>query len=189
MTATRLGPWHLNVVSLNVLYLTPSQLLLGALVSGVVLLAVTQLKTLPLWLRHLLGLLAAISLANTLFLAAFPSQFLSGDALSTLYIRTQVLVWLVLPIVAWLAAVSVVLPRGYWLALPLVWLALDFVLSVVRFAGWAVLLRHLGPTISPLLYFFTGPLLDALNLVGVFSVILFIASSRLSGQEKKWSWL
>lgn len=187
--STRLGPWHLDAVGLQVAYLTRNQLLLSSLASLLTLLVAMQFRRAPLWLRHVLGLMSSIALVNSVFLTFFPGQYLSGDALSALYMRTQVLVWLVLPIVAWLAAFSVVLPRGYWIVLPALWLALDFTLSVVRFAGWAVLVDWLGPTVTPLLYFFTGPLLDALNLVMVFSLTLYVASSRLRTQEKKWSWL
>lgn len=186
---TPFGPWVLQTKAFDIPFLSPYQLFFGVLASATILFSITQFKSLPLWLRHILGLLSGITLLNSLFLFFTPSQFVSGDELSLLYVRTQILVWIALPLVAWLAAVCAMLPRWCWLLLPALWLAIDFIFSIIRFMGWSILLKHLGATISPLLYFFTGPLLDALLLVSMFSIMLYFTSRHLSQKDQKWSWL
>lgn len=186
---TNFGPWILQSTTFKVPFFSSQKILIGLSISAFILFMITQFQSIPLWSRYILGLFSGITLLNCLFLFFTPNQFISGDDFSLLYTKTQTLIWLALPLVAWLAAVSAMMPRWCWIFLPLLWLTIDFVFSIVRFLSWSVLLKYLGATISPLLYFFTGPILDALILVSMFSIMLYFTSRHLSKKEKKWSWL
>lgn len=186
---TNFGPWILKSTTFNIPFFSSQKILIGISISAFILFIITQFQSVPLWSRYILGLFSGITLLNCLFLFFTPNQFISGDDFSLLYTKTQILVWLALPLVAWLAAASTMMPRWCWIFLPLLWLLVDFTFSIVRFLSWSVLLKYLGATISPLLYFFTGPILDALMLVSIFSIMLYFTSRHLNKKEKKWSWL
>lgn len=135
---------------------------------------------------------------NLLLIAASAAYILfagrlgyGGESFSDLYLRTAVVIWIVIPV--FVGAVTLTLPftvaeRAAVLAATL---AYNVVFSAVRYALFAWLLSWTGAVVMAGLYLFFGPLLDFVYVVGVFSVFLVPLSKRLGreGPQDVWTWL
>lgn len=111
-----------------------------------------------------------------------PAQF------SLLYSQTQVIIWLLLPLLVGLATLAI--PVGWWLRplLMIAILAFDVVLGAVRFGFFAWVLSWVGPVLMAPLYFIAGPILDFVCAVAMFSWLLQHAARRLAKQSPDDAW-
>jgi hypothetical protein len=139
--------------------------------------------------------MAIYNLAMVAFSAAymlFAGELGYGaEAFSELYLRTAVVIWLVIPV--FVGAVSLFLPFTMPERLLLVGasFAYNLVFSAVRYALFAWILSWSGAVTMASLYLFFGPLLDFVYMVGVFSMFLVPLSRRLDreGPQDAWTWL
>lgn len=187
--SVELGRWTLRGVDFRLAPTTPASLLWSAGVGGAVLALAYFGRALPLWLRQMLGLFAAVTLITALLLSVLPGGTFTGRDLAALATGTQALLWVVLPAIAWAVAATTAVSPLLWPALPLAWLLYDVPFAMLRQAAWAAVLGEVGTPAAPLLYFFTGPLLDILALVGLYGLMLY-GTARLAGRRGlPWRWL
>lgn len=107
----------------------------------------------------------------------------------TLVARTSLVTIAAAPL--FLTLVSVLLPLSLIERILMIGAALAclFALAILRIAVFALLLGHFGSTPQANLYLFTGPLLDVLYFIAVYSVAVSFAGKRLARSQEAWLWL
>ena len=112
-----------------------------------------------------------------------------AEDFSRLYLRTIVIVWLVLPV--FMGGLSMTLPFSPLEQLGYVVCALlyNFLFSAVRYALFIWVIWKLGVVMMADLYLFFGPLMDFIYSVGIFTFFLMRLTRRLDRQVERWTWL
>jgi hypothetical protein len=165
--------------------------LLWLLGSAVVLAVAAFARRAPMPLRVVAGFAAVLVGASAYYVTVVGQPGFDGFQISTLYIRTAMLVWLLLPIL--LTAASLALPFTPFerIALPVVCIAVDVAFAIVRYAFFIWFIGSVGPIPLPMLYLLFGPALDFMSVVAVASIALVRLSHRLDRTDtpEPWSWI
>lgn len=141
-------------------------------------------------LRLIGSFLAGMLALSALYMLFFGHLGYEGEAFSVLYVRTNVIVWLLLPVVV--GSLTLILPFNpiERVLFVLVCFVCLFTLSTVRYALFIWVLTKLGSVFMPSLYLFLGPVLDFVYLMSVFALFLPRLGRRLDESRKEvWSWL
>jgi hypothetical protein len=158
--------------------------------SAIVLVAAVFIRRIPMPVRVVTGFAAVLLGTSAYYVMVIGQPGFDGYQISTLYIRSAVMVWLLLPIL--LTASSLALPFTLFerLALPVVCVVVDVILAVVRYAFFVWFLGSVGPIPMPMLYLLFGPALDFMSVVAISSVALVHLSRRLDRADtpEVWSW-
>lgn len=141
--------------------------------------------------RFMIGYNIVLTSASAAYLL-FAGQ-LGYDALdfSELYLRTAIVVWLILPVLIGGLALSLPFSLRERALIIATCLLYNFVFSAVRYAAFGWALATAGGVVMANLYLFLGPLLDFVYVVGVISVFLPPLSRRMDreGPQELWTWL
>jgi hypothetical protein len=161
------------------------------LAAGATLLAmVLRLRIIPTPMRVFAGFGSVLVCASAYYAMVIGPPGFDGYEASALYIRTAVVIWLLLPIV--LTALSVGLPFsvGERLVLIVVCVVADMGLAIVRYAFFVWIIGVAGPIPMPMLYLLFGPALDFMSVVAISSVVLVHLSKRLDrvDDSERWLW-
>jgi hypothetical protein len=132
--------------------------------------------------HFLIVLLAVSAVVNGLF----DTFRLDSRVFGQIWLRQELLVWLLMPF----AGVLLFLLPQPRLGVGLGWMALaqvyGFLFSVVRFVFCVGMLHYTGLVFMPLLWFALGTLSDLLFLLFFFSVSIYQTSGRLWGGRNSW---
>jgi hypothetical protein len=155
-----------------------------------VLVSVVAVGKIPMPVRVFVGFAAVLVCVSAYYVLVFGHIGFDGYDVSRLYIRTAMVVWLLLPIL--LTASSLALPFTMLerLALLVGCLVVDIAFSLVRYAFFVWFSASVGPIPMPMLYLLLGPALDFIYIVGIASVALVHLSRRLDHGEdpETWTW-
>jgi len=127
-----------------------------------------------------LGALLAAGVA-TLWL---PNARLDGVTFHQVWLRSEGLVWLILP---WMFSFLLVLGQPAWslgLAMTLAATALEFFWSAARLAFCLGLLHYAGNVLMPLAWFCLGLLTDVVFVVACYSIVIFLAAGGAWGRRR-----
>ncbi len=140
---------------------------------------------LPLWIIG--NIIVLIATALWAFLQGRVAY--DGPTYMLLLERTSVIMILCAPIFA--VVVSALLPFSTLerTAMFTMLIAIDFVMSILRLAVFALLLTHAGVVIEAVLYLFFGPLIDVVYFITAYSLCVVSLSRRIARTESVWEWL
>ncbi len=159
------------------------------LVSAVAIAIVSIFRLFPAPLRFFVNFnfLIVASEASYLLLAGHLGY--ASNAFSTLMLETMTAIWLVLPL--FVGTVTILFPFTLLrtVAIIVVSVVFEIVLSALRYAAFVVILSHSGPILMADLYLSFGPLLDVIPLTGIFAIFLGALASRLRRDPEAWAWL
>ncbi len=112
-----------------------------------------------------------------------------GPTYMLLLERTSVIMILCSPIFAVVVAALLPFTLLERVTLFTLLIALDFFMSVLRLAVFALILTHTGVILETNLYLFLGPLIDVVYFIAVYSLVVVSLSRRLARTEDAWEWL
>ena len=140
---------------------------------------------LPLWIMGNILVLLVTSLW-----AFFEGRVAyDGPTYMLLLERTSVIMILCAPIFS--VIVSALLPFNTIerTAMFVMLIGIDFFMSVLRLAVFALLLTHTGVILEANLYLFFGPLIDVVYFIVAYSLCVVSLSRRIARNETVWEWL
>jgi hypothetical protein len=158
----------------------------GALVLG----AAVAVKKIPIPVRVFAGFAAVLVCVSAYYILVFGHIGFDGYDVSRLYIRTAMVVWLLLPILLTASSVALPFTKLERVALLVGCVGVDIAFSLVRYAFFVWFIGSVGPIPMPMLYLLLGPALDFLYVIGIASVALVRLSYRLDHAEgpETWTW-
>jgi hypothetical protein len=112
-----------------------------------------------------------------------------GPTFMLLLERTSVLMILAAPIFSVIVAALLPFNVVERSAMFVMLVALNFVMSLLRIAAFAILLAHFGVLAEATLYLFFGPLIDVVYFILSYSLCVVSLSRRLAKSEEAWEWL
>jgi hypothetical protein len=156
-------------------------------VIGIAVLSVFRLFPAPLRFFINFNFLIVASEASYLLLAGHLGY--ASNTFSTLMLETMTAIWLVLPL--FIGTVTILFPFTLLrtVAIIVVSVVFDIVLSASRYAAFVIILSHSGPILMADLYLSFGPLLDVIPLTGIFAIFLGVLARRLRRDPEAWAWL
>jgi hypothetical protein len=128
---------------------------------------------------------------SALYLLFFGHLGYEGEAFSLLYVRTSLIVWLLLPLVVGGLSLTLPLTQTERVGYIFVCFASLVIVSTLRYALFILVLTRFGSLLMPSLFLFLGPLLDFVYLMSIFSLLSSVLARRLEGEAWPgvWSWL
>jgi hypothetical protein len=157
---------------------------------ALVLAAVVAVRRIPTPIRVLAGFMAVLVCASAYYVLVFGQPGFDGYEASRLYVQTEVLIWLLLPVL--LTVSSIALPFTFLERLMLLvgCTVIGIVVGTIRYAFFVWIVGSVGPIPMPMLYLLFGPAFDFVYAVAIASVVLVHLSRRLDTAEtaEAWSW-
>ena len=174
-----------EVVTTPVFHLSEQPARVAILFAGAVLVLMAIYRRVELARNFIVFLLVLLFAAAGVMVFA-PSSEITSAEFSQIWLRGEVLVWLLLP---WFSAgLLVVLQPTVWPGL--LWAVLmqayGFLWSAVRLAFCLSVLHYSGLLFMPLLWFTLGLLADVLYIVVFFSLSTRVAGLRAWGRRTYW---
>ncbi len=157
--------------------------------AAIVLVTVLVVKRIPIPVRVAGGFAAVLVGVSAYYVMVIGEPGFDGYQVSALYIRTALLVWLLLPILLTVSSIALPFTLLERLALPIVCVAIDVVFAMVRYAFFVWILGMAGPIPMPMLYLLFGPAFDFISVVAISSVALVHLSHRLNRTNTSEAWL
>jgi hypothetical protein len=141
-------------------------------------------------LRLLGSFIASMVSASALYMLFFGHLGYESEAFSILYMRTSVIVWLLIPLAVGALSMTVPFSSLERLGLTVLCSCAVFILSAIRYSMFIWVLKSFGSLFMPTLYLVLGPVLDFVYLMSMFSLFLTPLGRRLdSGRSEAWAWL
>lgn len=133
--------------------------------------------------------MAAINLSSAVFFTISPSEFpYTLTQFSELYIKTQINMWLFLPFVLGTALLLMPDPFLPKPALVLLTLIYSIVFGFLRYILFLFIVSRFSVIYIPILFFATGPLIDFVYLVGIYSYYNSRVANNLRKNRMVWKW-
>jgi hypothetical protein len=136
--------------------------------------------------RNLANFLIALLVVSAVVNVFFDTFQLQSKVFGQIWLRQELLVWLLMPFVSLLLFL---LPQPN-LGVGLGWMALvqvyGFLFSVLRFVFCVGMLHYTGLLFMPLLWFALGTLSDLLFLLFFYSISVYRTSGQLWGVRSSW---
>ncbi len=133
--------------------------------------------------------LAGINLVSSLFFIFAPLHFpYSVTEFSELYIKSEISMWLFIPLIlgmAFLPLPSRVYPKLILIVLTLVY---SIIFGTLRYIIFLFILSKLSLIYMALLFFAFGPLIDFVYIVGIYCFYNSRLAMTLKGNESVWKW-
>jgi len=134
--------------------------------------------------------LAAINLASGLFFTLIPLEFpYSGIDFSELYVKTEICMWLFIPIILGMALLPLPAPILPKLILIMFALMYSVIFGTLRYIIFLFVISKLSVIYMALLFFAFGPLIDFVYIVGIYCFYTSRLAKKLKGSENVWKWL
>lgn len=153
------------------------------ILSIVALLIVAQRFSL---VRNVANFLIAMLVASAVANAVFDNFRLESTAFGQIWLRQEMLVWLLLP---WVLILLFVIPQPN-LSRGLLWVvflqAYGFLFSALRMVFMLGVLHHTGLIFMPPLWFLLGTLSDLLFVLFFYSLAIHRSSGELWGVRESW---
>lgn len=134
--------------------------------------------------------LAIINIVSALFFTIAPFDFpYSNQDYSELYIKSEVSIWLFIPIALGIAIAP--LPASVFPKILLVILTLTYsvIFGTLRYIIFLFIISKFSVIYMALLFFAFGPLIDFIYIVGFYSFYVSRLAQKLKGNEPVWKWL
>lgn len=170
----------------------PSQVLsvIVAIISAtVIFLAYSKKKAIEpkmVWLIFIFFITLISSLFFIFFTGYFPYDV---EFFSEMYIKTEVGIWLTIPLILTIALLPFPLEWFKKLTVILLTLAYSFVFACVRYIVFLYLLRTTSYLFMALMFFMLGPFLDFLYIVSSYSLCITKLAVKTKKDITLWNWL
>ncbi|MGE5343943.1 MAG: hypothetical protein ACM3SY_20925 [Candidatus Omnitrophota bacterium] len=138
------------------------------------------------WLTFIFFIMLVSALYFTFFSGYFPYNL---EIFSELYIKTEIAIWVIIPIVLSLALLPFPIPEYKKVAAILLTLGYSVVFCLVRYMVFLYVLRQFSYLYMALMFFILGPFLDFIYIVGSYSLCIATASLKSSKDMELWNWL
>lgn len=190
---TKYFPIFGNVFYVDVEGRNPSftMALISLIVSLILIFVFSLIKTNQKPLMIFLTLGAYIHGISSLYFIVFGEKFpYTMTSYSILYMKQQIIVWLMIIIIYWLC--TSLIPKLFWHRLFFLVMLIVFcgTLGVVRYIIYMCILSKFSYLFMASLYFTFGVLFDFMVMVGVFALFIRIASRKYNekGKGEMWKW-
>lgn len=160
--------------------------------SALLIILFTKIKKIPIprpvsmWIVFV----CLINLISSLFFLLSPQNFpYAIRQFSDLYIKTQIGMWLCVPVLLGLSLAFfpfAFISKTFLLYLTLIY---SIIFGVVRYAFFLVILKKYSYLFMPIMFFVFGPLLDFVYIVGFYSFYVSLISRKYSKDIRIWRWL
>ncbi len=134
--------------------------------------------------------LAIINLISALFFTLAPFEFpYTGAEFSELYVKTEVSMWLFIPLIlgmAFLPLPASVFPKFLLIVFALVY---SIIFGTLRYIIFLFVISKYSVIYMALLFFAFGPLIDFVYIVGIYCFYTSRLAKKLKGSEHIWKWL
>jgi hypothetical protein len=134
--------------------------------------------------------LAVINLVSALFFTLSPSEFpYTATEFSELYIKTEISMWLFIPLIlgmAFLPLPASILPKLLLIVFALVY---SVIFGTLRYTIFLFIISKFSVIYMALLFFAFGPLIDFVYIVGIYCFYTSKLAKKLKGSETVWKWL
>ncbi len=165
--------------------------IISCMVSLVIILflSVAKTKNKPLMIFFTIALW--IHFASSLYFVLFGRFFpYSLNDYSELYIKQQVMVWLVIMAVYMITTSMIPDMFVYRIGLFMALMILDFLYGVVRYVLYMVIIAEGSYIFMAVLFFIFGIMFDFLLLVAVYSIYIYIAGCKYRNKKRgdMWQW-
>jgi len=171
-------------------YPTPLLSIALFIFSLLMMLIVPTVKRIPKPISIWFGFLCFINVVSAAFFIFVPHQFpYSTLIFSDLYMKTEIGVWILVPII--LAMALHPIPRGITEKFSLI-LAIEvysIAFAAIRYAAFLYVFRDYSVIFMAMMFFAFGPLFDFVYVVGAYSLYVSKIAKKLSGDMERWQWL
>ncbi len=153
---------------------------------GLLIFSVKTKKAKPL--AYFLTFFSVINLIAALCFLFAPHKLpYTLNYFTEIYIRTEVIIWLIIPFL--LSSVLLMLPTSLLSKVALIGLTLlySIVFGIARYICFIVLLKKFSMILMPVLFFSFGPFLDLIYIVGAYSLYMKWASHHLAKKREVWN--
>ncbi len=143
----------------------------------------------PLMIFLTIGL--CVHLASSLFFIFFGDKFpYTLDTYSILYMKQQIIVWLMIIVVYWLSTSLITHVTWYRIISLAMLMVLSFVYGIVRYILYMIIISQFSYLFMASLYFTFGVLFDFLIMVGIFSLFIYMSGKKFQGKKRGrvWKW-
>ncbi|MBI5042517.1 MAG: hypothetical protein HZC10_01505 [Nitrospirae bacterium] len=134
--------------------------------------------------------LALINLVSSVVFILMPAMFpYIIENFSELYIKTEVVIWLFIPLLMGIAFSS--LPSNIFTKTAVVVLTIIYsmVLGIIRYVAFLYILAKFSYIFMAFLFFAFGPLMDFIYIVGLYSLYVSNYASKIGKDLRIWKWL
>ncbi len=170
----------------------PSHYLLAltALLSALAWILVILIKKIPLPIRLLIKLVAALNLFGCLFFWLWGSHFpYHLNDFSVLYVSSEVGMWIAIPVLLIFALMPVPISLFAKTLLVVFTNVFIYILGILRYALFLYILTRFSYLWMALLYFGFGVLLDFAYVITFYSYFVSVAAPSITNKRKIWRWL
>ena len=171
-------------------YPTRSFALLMVLISSLIIFLIPWIKKIPKPISFWIIFIFLINLISSLFFVFFADKFpYSLTIFSELYIKTEIAMWLLIPVLLTLAFIplpSNILEKFIVITITL---AYSVIFGCVRYVVFLYVLREFSYLFMAMLFFIFGPLMDSIYIVGIYSFYVSILAKKIKRKMKVWKWL
>jgi len=151
----------------------------------IILPRVRKNKNIAIYLLYL----AVINLVSSLFFILFSTHFpYPAVRFSDLYIKTEISMWLFIPVIlgmAFLPLPSSIFPK---LGLIIFTLIYSVIFGALRYIIFLFIIYKFSVIYMALLYFAFGPFIDFVYIVGIYCFYNTKLAHNLKGKESVWKW-
>jgi len=163
--------------------------LILAEISLVTMLVVPRIKRITKPTTIWIFIIFFINLVSSLFFIFFPDHF-PYDMLifSELYIKTEVSMWLLIPLVMTIALIS--LPSSNITKFILITFTLSYsiLFGCIRYIIFLYLLQKFSYLFMSIMFFIFGPLVDFFYVIGIYSFYVNIVGKQAKKDWEIWKW-
>jgi hypothetical protein len=133
--------------------------------------------------------LAFIHMFSAMFFTFFPKAFpYTATEFSEFYIKSEISIWLFIPIILGMSVMLMPTPIFPKLALILFALIYSFIFGTLRYIIFLFIINEFSTIYMALLFFAFGPLIDFVYIVGIYSFYSSRLARNLKSSEAVWKW-
>ena len=134
--------------------------------------------------------LAVINLVSALYFTLSPVAFpYTATDFSELYVKTEISMWLFIPLILGMAFLPLPAPIFPKLLLIVFALMYSVIFGTLRYIIFLFIISKLSVIYMALLFFAFGPLIDFVYIVGIYCFYTSKLAKNLKGSETVWKWL
>jgi len=178
------------LVDMSVSYPTPFFSSIVFLLSVLAMLILPTIKKIPKSVSIFICYLCVINMVSATFFVFVPYKFpYSSLIFSDLYMKTEIGVWILMPLILALALhpVPTRTIEKYSLIVGIELYTIFF--AAVRYAVFLYVFREYSVLFMAVLFFAFGPLFDFVNAVGFYSLYMNNVAKRFARSQERWQWL
>lgn len=144
-------------------------------------------KPLTMWIV----LISFINFVSSLFFMFFPDRFPYDVAIfSELYIKTEVSIWLLIPLIMTMALMFLPSNIGQKIGIVTSTLCYSIIFGCIRYIIFLYILTKFSYLFMVLMFFIFGPLVDFIYMVGIYAYYVNVVSNKVKKRDTKiWNWL